>query len=318
MRRVFSILVATLLATPLAAQQNYPERTVTIVVGVAPGGGVDTLARVVADKLKGRIGQPVVVENKTGAGGMIGADYVAKSKPDGYTLLLTTTAEALDKWLHKSVPFDVVNDFAQVAEVARAPLVLLANPARPYKTIGEFVDYARKNPGKLSYGSPGVGTPHHLAAEMFKKAAGVDIVHVPYRGTGPALTDLLADQVPMIIATTIAVMPHVRSGKLVALASAEDKRPEILANVPTLKESGYDVGVATWFGLAAPAKTPKPVIEKLNGELKAVMAMPDVVSRLTSLNYTVGVSSPAEFRKTVASDHEKYGKVTAELGFKPR
>jgi tripartite-type tricarboxylate transporter receptor subunit TctC len=321
-RRIAAIAVAGVtLVTPVLAQpksQSYPQRAVTIVAAVAPGGGIDTIARVFADKLRDRLGQPVVVENRPGAGGMLGADYAAKSPADGYTLLMTTTAEALTKWLQRNAPFDVVNDFAPIAELAEAPMLLLVDPELPVRTIGEFIAYAKANPGKLSYGTPGAGTPHQLAGELLKKAAGIDLVHVPYRGTGPSLNDLLAHQLPAIFATTIVVMPFIASGKMRALATAGEVRTSILPDVPTLAESGFpQINVASWFGLAAPAGTPPAIVERLNRELRAVADMADVRQRLTALGFSVAVSSPEEFKRAIAARSERYGKIVAEIGLKP-
>ncbi len=309
-----------LLAFPalLGAQPaSYPSRSVTLVVPIAPGGGVDTIARVFADKLRDRLGQPVVVENKVGAGGLIGADYVAKSPPDGYTLLLTSTAEAIAKWLHKTAPFDVLTDFAQVAELARAPLVLLVDPVLPVGSMRELVAYAKANPGKLSYGSPGVGTPHHLIGEAMKRAAGIDLVHVPYRGTGPSLNGLLSGQVSAIIATTIAVMPFIESGKVRALAVAGEERTPILPNVPTLAEGGLGgIEVASWFGIAAPAGTPAAIIDRLNRELRGVAELPDLHDRLSAQGFSIAVSTPDAFRRSIAAEHERFGRMISELGLK--
>jgi tripartite-type tricarboxylate transporter receptor subunit TctC len=313
-------VVGVALATPALTQprsQNYPERAVTIVVAVAPGGGIDTLARSFADKLRERLGQAVVVENRAGAGGVIGADYVAKSPPDGYTLLLTSTAEALAKWLHRSTPFDVVNDFAPIAELAEAPMLLLVDPALAVKSIGEFIAYAKANPGKLGYGTPGVGTPHQLLGEMLKKVAGIDLVHVPYRGTAPSLNGLLAHQVPAIIATTIAVMPFIESGKVRALATAGEERSSILPDVPTLAESGFpQINVASWFGLSAPAGTPTAIIERLNRDLRVVAETADLRQRLAAQGFTIAVSSSDDFKRAIAARYEKYGRIVADIGLK--
>jgi tripartite-type tricarboxylate transporter receptor subunit TctC len=290
---------------------------VTIVVAVAPGGGIDALARAFADKLRDRLGQSVVIENRAGAGGLIGADYVAKSPPDGYTLLLTTTAEALAKWLHRNVPFDVVNDFAPIAELAEAPMLLLVDPDLPVKSVADFISYAKANPGKLSYGTPGVGTPHHLLGEMLKTAAGIDLVHVPYRGTAPSLSGLIAHQVPAILATTIAVIPFIESGKVRALATAGEKRSTILPELPTLAESGFpQINVTSWFGMAAPAGTPAVIVDQLNRELRAVAEMADLRQRLTAQGFTIAVSSPEDFKRAIAARSERYGRIVADIGLK--
>jgi tripartite-type tricarboxylate transporter receptor subunit TctC len=311
----------TLVATALLHAQpaSYPSRPVTLVVPIAPGGGIDTIARVFAERLRERLGQPVVVENRVGAGGLLGADLVAKSAPDGYTLLLTTTAEAIAKWLHRNVPFDALADFAPVAELARAPLVLLVEPALPVGTLDDLVRYAKANPGKLSYGTPGVGTPHHLVGEALKRADGLDLVHIPYRGTGPSLTGLLSGQVPMILATTIAVMPFVQSGKVRALVVAGDRRTAILPEVPTLTESGFPgIDVESWFGVAAPAGTPAAVIERLHRELQAVAESEDVRTRLSAQGFVVAVSTPAAFRQSIATEHARFGRMIAEFGLQPQ
>jgi tripartite-type tricarboxylate transporter receptor subunit TctC len=291
---------------------------VTIAVAVAPGGGIDTLARAFADKLRDRLGQPVVVENRAGAGGVIGADYVAKSPPDGYTLLLTTTAEALARWLHRNVPFEVVKDYAPIAELAEAPMLVLVDPDLPVKSVSDLIAYAKANPGKLSYGTPGVGTPHHLLGEMLKKAARIDLIHVPYRGTAPSLNGLLAHQVPAILATTIAVMPFIESGKVRALATAGQQRSSILPDLPTLAESGFpQIDVTSWFGLAAPMGTPPAIIERLNRELRAVAEMADLRQRLAAQGFTIAVSSPEDFRRAIAARSERYGRIVADIGLRP-
>jgi tripartite-type tricarboxylate transporter receptor subunit TctC len=313
-------LLTAVLATPVLAQpsQNYPERAVTIAVAVAPGGGIDTLARAFADKLRDRLGQPVVVENRAGAGGVIGADYVAKSPPDGYTLLLTTTAEALARWLHRNVPFEVVKDYAPIAELAEAPMLVLVDPDLPVKSVSDLIAYAKANPGKLSYGTPGVGTPHHLLGEMLKKAARIDLIHVPYRGTAPSLNGLLAHQVPAILATPIAVMPFIESGKVRALATAGQQRSSILPDLPTLAESGFpQIDVTSWFGLAAPMGTPPAIIERLNRELRAVAEMADLRQRLAAQGFTIAVSSPEDFRRAIAARSERYGRIVADIGLRP-
>jgi len=312
-------LATSVFSAPLIWAQGapYPTRTVTIVVPLAPGGGVDTIARVFAEKLRDRLGQPVVVENRPGAGGVLGSDYVAKSAPDGYTLLMTTNAEVLAKFLHKSVPFDVTKDFASVSLLATAPMVLLASPNAPVKSFPEVIAYAKANPGKLSYGTPGVGSPHHFAGEMLKKTAGIDLVHVPYRGTGPALTDLLASQIPLLFATTIAVMPHIEAGKIRVLASGEVTRSALLAQVPTIAESGLpNFSIDAWFGVVAPAGTPASVIARLNEALIGVGDMPEVRNRLTALGYNMILSSPERLREVVLADHEKYGNLIPELGLR--
>src|SRR5262249_24932080 len=263
MRAVCAIafaVVSTLLGfvIPALAQAPAPDaRTITLVVPIAAGGGMDTIGRAMAEKLAERLKQPVVVENRTGAGGAVGVDYVAKAAPDGHTLLLMDISAVLHKWLHKSVPFDVVTAFAPVAQVATTPLLLFANPTLPVADVKELIGYAKANTGKLSVGTPGIGSPHHLLLAMLNVTAKIDMAHVPYRGTAPALNDLLGGQIPLIVATPNALMQFVEAGKVRPLAVASRERIAILPQVPTISENalpGFNVGV--WFGIAAPAKMP--------------------------------------------------------------
>src|ERR1700689_31029 len=243
-------------------------RPVTLVVPIAAGGGVDPIGRIFAAQLAERLKQPWVVENRPGAGGLVGLDSVAKAAPDGHTLVVMETSAVLQKWLHKSVPFDVVTDFAPVAQMATTPLFLFASPSLPVSNIKELIAYAKANPGKLAVGTPGIGSPHHLAVAMLNAAAGIDITHVPYKGTAPALNDILGGQIPLIWATPNVVMQYVESGKLRPLAVGSLQRIALLPNVPTVNESGvpgFDVSV--WFGIAVPAKTPRDVIERVSREI---------------------------------------------------
>ena len=234
---VFAIAIGVV--APLSAQTPAGDATrpITLVVPIAAGGGMDTIGRTLAERLQERLKQPVVVENRVGAGGVTGVDYAAKAAPDGRTLLLLDISAVLHKWLHKSVPFDVVEDFAPVAQVATTPLLLFAHPSLPVADVKELIAYARANPGKLSVGTPGVGSPHHLAAAMLNSAAKIDITHVPYRGTAPALNDLLGGQIPLIWATPNAVIQFVETGKVKALATASAQRIAILPQVPTIAEN---------------------------------------------------------------------------------
>src|SRR5580692_2219459 len=257
------------------------SRPVTLVVPIAAGGGVDTIGRIFAAQLADRLKQPWVVENRPGAGGLVGLDSVAKATPDGHTMVVMETSAVLQKWLHKNVPFDVVADFAPVAQMATTPLFLFASPTLPVSNIKELIAYAKSNPGKLSVGTPGVGSPHHLAVAMLNAAAGIDITHVPYKGTAPALNDLLGGQIPLIWATPNVVIQYVETGKVKPLAVGSLGRVAILPNVPTVAESavaGFDVSV--FFGFAAPAKTPRDVIERLSREIAEVDKMPDMRAKM--------------------------------------
>ena len=303
--------------SPASAQLN-PSRQITIVVPIAAGGGVDAIGRLVAEKLQDRLKQPVVVENRTGAGGMVGADFVAKAAPDGHTLLLMESSATLHKWLNRSVPFDVTADFAPVGRIATTPLLLFANPSVAAKDVKDLIDSARANPGKLSVGTPGVGTPHHLAMAMMNANAKIDITHVPYRGTAPALNDLIGGQIPLIWATPVAVMPHVESGKVKMLGVASRKRVPSLPQVPTIAENalpGFDVEI--WFGLAAPAKTPPDIVARLSNELQEIVKLPDVQKRAQALGFDLDYGGSEPFRQLIRADHEKFGTVIRDAGIAP-
>ena len=279
---------------------------------------MDTIGRVVAERLQESLKEPVVVENRVGAGGVVGTDYVAKAAPDGHTLLLLDISAVLHRWLHKSVPFDVVKDFAPIAQVATTPLLLFASPPLPVTDVKGLIAYAKANPGKLSVGTPGIGSPHHLAAAMLNAAAGIDITHVPYRGTAPALNDLMGGQIPLIWATPNAVVQFVEAGKIRPLAVASQRRIAIFPQVPTIDESalkGFNVDV--WFGLAAPAGTPAGITKALAKEIAAIAAMPDVRARLAPLGYDLEFVGSDDFRRLIAADHARYGKVIRDAGITP-
>jgi tripartite-type tricarboxylate transporter receptor subunit TctC len=311
-------IVAGLAASARAQAPEADTRAVTLVVPIAAGGGVDTIARVFAAQLADRLKQPWVVENRPGAGGLVGIDSVANAVPDGHTMLMIETSAVLQKWLHKNVPFDIVADFAPVGQVATTPLLLFANPALPVANMKELIAYAKANPGKLAVGTPGIGTPHHLAAAMLNAMAGIDITHVPYKGTAPALNDLLGGQIPLIWATPNVVIQYVETGKVKPLAVASLERIALLPNVPTVNESavpGFDVSV--WFGVAAPAKTPPAVIGRVSRELAAIDAMPDVRAKTAPLGYELSYADSQQFAEKIARDHARYGKVIQNAGITP-
>jgi tripartite-type tricarboxylate transporter receptor subunit TctC len=307
--------VATVAAVAASAQPASDTRPVTLVVPIAAGGGVDTIGRVFAAILSDRLKQPWVVENRPGAGGAIGIDSVAKAAPDGHTMLVIETSAVLQKWLHRNVPFDVVADFAPVAQMATTPLLLFSNPSLPVSNLKELIAYAMANPGKLSVGTPGVGSPHHLAVAMLNAAAGIDITHVPYKGTAPALNDILGGQIPLIWSTPNVVMQYVERGKLKPLAVGSPQRIALFPNVPTVNESGipgFDVSV--WFGIAAPAKTPRDVIERVSREIGEIDGSPEVRAKLEPLGYELTYVDSAHFAEKIAADHARYGKVIRDAG----
>jgi tripartite-type tricarboxylate transporter receptor subunit TctC len=314
---LLSMLALLGLCAPAQAQLN-PSRTITIVVPIAAGGGVDATGRLVAEKLAERLKQPVVVENRPVAGGMMGTDSVAKAAPDGHTLLLMETSASLHKWLHKNVPYDVINDLIPIAQVATSPLILFANPSFPPNNARELIALAKKEPGKLSAGTPGIGTPHHLALVMLNSLAKVDIVNVPYRGASLVLNDVLAGQIPMGWAAPTAVMPHVGTGKVKLLGVASAQRPPSLPNVPTIAESGvpgFDLDI--WFGVAAPAKTPPDVVAHLNKEIAGIMTLPEVKDRIQKIGLSPAYLDGGKFKAEIAADHERFGKIIRDAGIVP-
>ena len=279
---------------------------------------MDTIGRTLAERLQDRLKQPVVVENRVGAGGVVGTDSVAKAAPDGRTLLLIDISSVLHKWLHKSVPFDVVADFAPIAQVATTPLLLFANPSLPVSDVKELIAHAKANPGKLAVGTPGIGSPHHLAAAMLNVAAGIDITHVPYRGTAPALNDLVGGQIPMIWATPNVLVPFVEAGKVKPLGVASLARIAVLPKAATISENalpGFNVGV--WFGIAAPAKTPRDVVDRLGREIGEIARLPEVQKKLSPLGYELAFADGESLRRLIAADHERYGKVIRDAGIAP-
>jgi tripartite-type tricarboxylate transporter receptor subunit TctC len=311
-------LVAAMQSAALSQAPTPDTRPVTLVVPIAAGGGVDTIARVFAAILAERLKQPWVVENRPGAGGLVGLDSVAKAAPDGHTLATFETSAALQQWLHKNVPFDVVKNFAPVAQMATTPLVLFAGPSSPVSDMKGLVAYAKANPGKLTVGTPGIGTPHSLAALMLNAAAGIDITQVTYKGTAPSLNDLLGGQIPLIWATPNVVMQYVQNGKVKALAVGSPQRVALLPDVPTMSESGvpgFDVSV--WFGIAGPANTPPETIARVSRAIAAIDQMADIRAKMTPLGYELTYLDSAAFAKKIAADHARYGKVIRDAGIKP-
>jgi tripartite-type tricarboxylate transporter receptor subunit TctC len=311
-------LLPTVLALACAAvgaqPAGYPTRPVTLVVPFPPGGGTDTGARLIAQKLSQRWGQQVVVENKGGAAGQIGADMVAKAKPDGYTILMGNIGtQAINPSLYKKLPYDPDTAFAPIALVAELPLAMMVNPGVAAKTPQEFVALARSQPGKLSYSSSGAGGAPHLAAEMFKLATNTFIVHVPYRGGGPAVSDLLAGHVQLSFMTVLEASGQIKAGKLRALAVTSDKRVPALPDVPALAESAVPgFNSISWIGLLAPAGTPKDIVEKIAADVREVVASDEVKSRLIELGGVPRTNTPAQFAEMIAADRKRYAKIISE------
>lgn len=300
-----------LIASAACAQGSYPTRVVTLVVPFPPGGGTDTGARIVAQKLGAKWGQTVIVENKGGAAGSIGADMVAKAKPDGYTLLMGNIGtQAINPSLYKKLPYDPNTAFAPISLVAELPLAMMVNPAVPAKTPKEFVALAKSQPGKLTYSSSGAGGAPHLAAEMFKESTGTYILHVPYRGGGPAIGDLLAGHVQLSFMTVLEASGHIKAGKLRALAVTGAKRVGALPDVPTLSETAVPgFNSISWIGLLAPSGTPRDVVEKISADVREILASDEVKTKLLELGAIPSGNTPAQFQQMIDTDRKRYAQV---------
>ena len=321
-RRQFLYLVAAgAAALPAASRvawaQTYPSQPVRVIVGFAAGGPNDILARLIGQWLSERLGQPFVIENRLGAGSNIATEAVVRAPPDGYTLLLVGSPNAINATLYDKLNFNFVRDIAPVASFIRGALVMVVHPSVPAQTVPEFVAYAKVNPGKLSYGSGGVGGITHITPELFKMMTGVNMVHVPYRGVAPALTDLLGGQVQVLFTNPAQTIEYIRAGKLRALAITTATRSEALPDIPTVDEfvPGYEA--SSIFGFGAPKNTPAEIIDKLNKEINAGLADPKIKARLADLDGTVLVGSPADFGKLIAEETEKWGKVIRAANIKP-
>ena len=317
-RRKFLHLAASAAALPaipcIARADTYPSHPVRLVVGFAAGSTTDILARLMGQWLSQRLGQQFVIENRPGAGGNIGAETVVKAMPDGYTLLMVPPAVAANAALYEHLNFDFLRDTAPVAGVVRLPNVAEVHPSVPVNTIPELIAYAKAN--KLSYASAGIGTPSHLAGQLFNVMTGVNLQNVPYRGDGPAMADLIAGQIPLAFATTIASIEHIRAGQLRPLGVTTLKRSDVLPNIPSISEfvPGYET--SSWFGIAAPAGTPADIVETLNRETNAGLADPAIKARLADMGCMVLTGSAADFGKLIADETAKWGKVIRDAGIK--
>jgi tripartite-type tricarboxylate transporter receptor subunit TctC len=321
-RRQFLHLAAGAAALPMASRiaraQAYPSRPVRIVVGFPPGGGADITARLIGQWLSERLGQPFIIDNRPGAGSNIATEAVVRAPADGYTLLLVGGWNAINATLYDKLSFNFIHGIAPVAGIMRVPSVMVVNPSVPAKTIPEFIAYAKANPGKINMASPGTGTGPHIAGELFKMMAGVDMVHMPYRGAGPALTDLLGGQVQVTFASMPSSVGYVRTGKLRALASTAATRSEALPDVPTVSEFVPGYKASGWFGIGSPKNTPTEIVDKLNNEINAALADPNMKARLAGLGGTALALSPADFGKLITDDTEKWGKVIRAANIKPQ
>ena len=311
----FRTLIAAALAcaATLASAQTYPSKPIRWIVPFPPGGSTDLLARVVGQKLTESWGQQVVVENRGGAGGTVGAAEAARAPADGYTLFMGAIHHTIATSAYPKLPYDFQRDFAPITVVAIVPNVLVVNPSIPAKNVKELIAYAKANPGKLTYGSAGMGTAHHLIGEVFNSRAGVDILHVPYKGSAPAIADLIGGQVAIMYDTVASCLPHVKAGKLRALAVATAKPSSALPDVPTISDAalpGFEV--TTWFGALAPAKTPKELIAKLNAEMVRILGMPDVRKRLLDSGAEPVGNTPEQMAAQIKKETEEFAKIVKQ------
>jgi len=319
-RELGTIVVALLTAACNGAlAQGYPTRPIALVVPYAPGGATDLLSRTVGQKMGESMGQTIMVDNRSGAGGIIGSNYVAHAAPDGYTIQVGTDAShAIVKFTDKSLPYDPVKDFTPLTVAVEMAIVLAVHTSVPANNVKEFVEYVKKNPGKISYGTPGVGGSHHFAAELFKKMTGTDMLHVPYKGTGQSIQDLVGGQIPVVFASLAAAAPQARGGKIKLLGMIEAKRQASAPEIPTIGESvpGY-VMPGAWNGFFGPAGLPAPITKRLNAELLKALHAPDAHAKIEAAGMTVTGLSPEDSAALVKSSIEMYGKIAAAIGIKP-
>jgi len=317
LRHALIAFSALLAAAPAAQAQKYPERPVRLVVPFAPGGGTDIIGRIVGQGLAEVLGQPVIIDNRGGAGSTLGTEIVARAPNDGYTLLFGNISLAFNATLYTKLRYDTLRDLAPISLSAVQPNILVIHPGLPAKNLREFIELARANPGKYNYASAGTGSGTHLAAELLKLQTKINIVHVPYKGTGPALTDLLGGQISMMVSTFASALPHVRSGRMRALGVTTTKRSPATPDVPTLIEggvAGYDY--STWYGLLAPANTARRLIDELNAANRKVLSREDIRQKLESQGVDPILNTPAEFAAYLKSEIEKWGKVVKATGAK--
>jgi tripartite-type tricarboxylate transporter receptor subunit TctC len=317
-RRALAWLAVLALALPAlaSADEPYPSKPIRLIVGFAPGGSADITARLFADRLRVALGQPVIVDNRAGAGGNIGAELVAHAPPDGYTLLLAAAAQiVINPGIYKHMTFDPAKDLAPISQLQVEHNLMVVNPALPVKTVGEFVAYAKAHPQSVTFASPGIGTPAHLAGELMNQMAGLKMQHIPYKGSAPALNDLISGQVTMAIDNMPALLPQVKAGKLRALAVASDKRAAAAPDIPTISESGLKgYVVMAWKGLMAPAGTPQQIIDKLHDAIVKIIAAPEMRERMISLGAEPVGNTPAQFADTIRRETLQWGALIKSTG----
>jgi tripartite-type tricarboxylate transporter receptor subunit TctC len=320
-RRQFLHLAAGAAVVPAVSRfawaQTYPTRPVRIIVGFPAGGASDILARLMGQALTERVGPTCIIENRLGAGTNIGTELVVRAPPDGYTLLLVSVSNVINATLYDRLNFNFNRDIAPIAGIVRQPALMMVNPSVPAKTVPEFIAYAKANPSRVNYASIGIGTSNHVAGELFKMMTGVNMVHVPYRGGAPALTDLIGGQVQVMFIGPVGSIEYIREGKLRALAVTTATRVEALPDIPTVGEFVPGFEASSWFGIGAPRSTPPEIADKLNKEINAVLAEPKIKTRLADLGGTALAGSPADFGKLIVEETEKWGKVIRAANIKP-
>ena len=313
MKKIFFLAFVLLSSTCFA---QYPNKPIRLIVPFPPGGSNDIVARMLATQLGEKLGQQMVIENKGGAGGVLGTDQAAKSAPDGYTLLLASIAYSFAPALYKNLPYDPETAFAPISMLGRGPSALVVHPSVPVNTVAELIALAKKNPGKLNYASAGVGSFQHLACAMFVLQAGIDAVHIPYKGGGPAMADVIAGQAQFVMPSLLQVVPHIKSGRLKVLATSGTKRTPVLKGVPTVAETLPGYSSENWWGLLAPAGTPQPIIDRLYGAVSEVLQSKETSQRMETEGAEAVPMPPAEFKRFISSELAKWGKVAREAGIK--
>jgi tripartite-type tricarboxylate transporter receptor subunit TctC len=314
---VFSLLLFGLISSQAIAQA-YPTKPIKLVVGYAAGGAVDVVARTIGQSISTSMGQPVFVENKPGAGTNIAVKSVVTAEPDGYTLMMAANALAANMSLYQPPPFDAERDLVAVSLIGRVPVVIAANPNAPYSNIKQLIDAAKGKPNSISFGTPGNGSTPHMAIELFARAAGIDLQHIPYRGGTPAITDVIGGQLPLVAVNALEVLPHVKSGKLKVLAVLSPNRSSIFPEVPTIAESGFPgFEASVWYGIVAPAATPKHIVNKLHDEVQKALLTKDVRDRMNAVGGEVVPASAEMFTNLIRSERQRYAKLVREANIQP-
>ncbi len=323
MKKIISLVlaIASLLAAPLAAAQSaaqsFPNKPIRFVVPFPPGGGNDILARALAPKMSEILGQQVVIDNRAGAGGNIGADFVAKSPPDGYTIVIASNQVTMNPWIYSKLPFDIAKDFSPIAQIASVPMLLAINPEVPAKDLKEFIALAKAKPGSLNYSTPGLGTPQHIAFEVFNFDAGVKVTHVPYKGTSPSIVDLIGGQVQATIGTMASLEQHVKSGKVRAIAVSTPQRSPAMPNIPTIEEGGLKgYNVPLWYSVLAPANTPKEIISKISASIRDALRDPQTKAQLERQGFVESYLDPAQMTALIKQDLTYWQKAIKNIGLK--